>query len=85
MPETTIIIITRKEHAMTDIAAGVRAALERLPGSKLEKCSRLGVSAYTLDRWRAGVGEPRAENLARLARVAGVDQEWIRNGGRDTA
>ena len=68
---------------MSDITAGVAAAVNMIPGTRIEKCRRLGVSVPTLDRWRAGVGQPTEENLARLARLAGVDQEWIRNGGHD--
>ena len=68
---------------MSDIRSGVVQALAMIPGTKLEKCKRLGVSVVTLDRWRTEAGTPSEQNLARLARLAGVDQEWIRNGGRD--
>lgn len=69
---------------MSDLAAGVRAALNLVPGnSKLAKCRALGISVPTLDRWRNGVGTPNEQNLARLARLANVDQDWIRNGGQD--
>jgi transcriptional regulator with XRE-family HTH domain len=67
------------------LVQGIRAALARLPGTKNDKCARLGVSVPTLDRWRSGAGEPSEQNLARLARLAGVEQEWIRNGGQDEA
>ncbi|WP_308817761.1 helix-turn-helix domain-containing protein [Pseudonocardia alni] len=70
---------------MSDTATGVIAALALIKGTKLEKCKRLQVNPTTLDRWRNGVGEPTEANLARLARLAGVDQEWIRAGGRDIA
>lgn len=70
---------------MSNTAAGVIAALARIPGTKLDVCRNLGITPPTLDRWRKGVGEPSESNLARLARHAGVDQEWIRNGGQDAA
>jgi len=49
----------------------------------MAKCAVLGVSLLTLDRWVNGVSTPTEENLARLARLAKVEQEWIRNGGQD--
>lgn len=65
------------------LVQGIRAALARLPGTKLDRCARLGVSVPTLDRWRSGAGVPSEQNLARLARLADVEQSWIRNGGID--
>jgi transcriptional regulator with XRE-family HTH domain len=44
-------------------------------------CSRLGVSNYAIQKWVAGVSAPTDENLARLARLSGMDQETIRNAG----
>lgn len=61
---------------------GIQAAFNRMPGtSKLDKCARLGVSNYAIDKWTAGVSAPTEANLARLARLSGMDQETIRNGG----
>lgn len=66
------------------LAKGIQAALARVPGtSRLQKCSRLGVTPYALDKWITGVSQPTEQNLARLARLANVEQEWIRAGGQD--
>ncbi|WP_369821695.1 helix-turn-helix domain-containing protein [Pseudonocardia sp. EC080610-09] len=51
--------------------------------SQVTKAARLGVSVQTLHRWTAGAASPTEQSLARLARCAGVTQEWVRNGGRD--
>lgn len=66
---------------MSTIAYGVRAALSRIKGTQTDKAIRLGVSPTTLRNWKSGVVEPTEENLARIARLAGVEQEWIRSGG----
>ena len=69
---------------MSDLTTGIRAAVSLVPGSsRMAKCAVLGVSLLTLDRWVNGVSTPTEENLARLARLAKVEQEWIRNGGQD--
>jgi transcriptional regulator with XRE-family HTH domain len=71
-------------EARQTVARGIQAALTRVPGnSRLQKCSRLGVTPYALDKWITGVSTPSEQNLARLARLANVEQEWIRNGGQD--
>lgn len=71
-------------EARQTLAKGIQAALGRIPGSsRLQKCSRLGVTPYALDKWITGVSEPSEMNMARLARLANVEQEWIRNGGKD--
>jgi transcriptional regulator with XRE-family HTH domain len=68
----------------TNLTNGIRAALGRIAGPKYAKCASLGISLNTYDKWFHGVSQPTDENLARLARLARVDQEWIRNGGQDT-
>lgn len=73
------------EQRMT-FAKGIRLAFDRVNGnSKLERCSRIGVTPYALDKWTAGVSQPSEEKLARLARVSGMDQETIRMGGVETS
>jgi len=62
---------------------GVRLALLRVPGTRMDKAARLGVSLYTLDKWQRGVTTPAEQNLARISRVSGMSQEAIRNGGVD--
>lgn len=61
------------------LVSGIRAALALIVGTKLEKAARLGVSDYTIDRWNAGSSAPSEKNLTRIARLAGVEQEDIRN------
>ena len=70
---------------MSDLSTGIRAALALIPGPKYQKCARLGISLPTYDKWVNGVSEPSEQNMARLARMAGVDQEWVRNGGTEPA
>lgn len=64
------------------LARGIEIAFSRVQGnSKLDRCARLGVSNYAIQKWVAGVSAPTDENLARLARLSGMDQETIRNAG----
>lgn len=71
-------------EARQTMARGIQAAIARIPGgSRLAKCSRIGVTPYALDKWITGVSVPTESNLARLARLANVEQQWIRDGGRD--
>jgi transcriptional regulator with XRE-family HTH domain len=65
------------------LAQGIRTAFARMKGKKLEKCARLQVSPYAVDKWMNGVSTPSEENLARLARHSGIEQEDIRNGRTD--
>lgn len=65
-----------------DYLAGLRFALDQIGGTQTEMARRLGVSLYTVGRWRAGVSTPSDKNLARIARLSGIDQEDIRCGGR---
>ncbi|MEV1293865.1 helix-turn-helix transcriptional regulator [Pseudonocardia sp. NPDC049635] len=68
----------------TKTAFGVRAALSLMPeNSQVAKAARLGCSVQTLYRWCSGAASPSEQSLARLARCAGVEQEWIRRGGID--
>lgn len=60
------------------LAAGIGQAFARLPGNKNERCASLGISPPTYDRWRTGASAPRPAALARLARLAGTDQNAIR-------
>lgn len=64
------------------LAQGIRLAVATLSGSKLDRAARLAISPHTLDRWLAGAAKPTEERLARLARVSGMPQEQIRNGGK---
>lgn len=64
------------------LAAGIRLAVARMPGTKLDKCAALAVSPYSLEKWAKGAAEPTPANLARLSRKSGLDVETIRNGGR---
>lgn len=66
-------------------AKGIGVAFNLVPGSnKLDKCSRIGVTPYMFDKWKAGVSQPSEEKLARLARVSGLSQEAIRQGGSES-
>lgn len=64
------------------LAKGIQIAFSRVHGTgKLDRCARLGISNYAIDKWVAGASAPTDQNLARLARLSGMDQETIRNAG----
>lgn len=67
------------------LAAGIRLAIARMPGTKLDKCAALAVSPYALEKWVKGAAEPAPARLARLARKSGLSEAAIRNGGTELA
>ncbi|WP_363094365.1 helix-turn-helix transcriptional regulator [Pseudonocardia sp. 73-21] len=69
------------DHGALLAAVGLRRAIARINATQTEIARRLGCSVEMIRRYRAGIAFPTDERLARLARLAGVDQDWIRNGG----
>lgn len=65
-----------------DVSIGSRLRQER----KLAKLSqealarRIGVSKNSVCRWEAGQAYPRAESIAAIADVLGVDTRWLITG-----
>ena len=71
------------------LAQGIRRAIAFIPGTRLQKSAKLGVSPYTIQKWEYAAAKPTDDHMARLARLAseaapqyGIDQQWIRNGGK---
>jgi transcriptional regulator with XRE-family HTH domain len=55
----------------------IRKARSEVALGQHELAERLGVSAKTVTRWEAGVTQPTAETLTRIADVTQVDPAWL--------
>src|SRR5689334_18624229 len=65
------------------LTRGIRKALAQTSASKTEVAIAVGVSYTSLGNWISGRKFPTPDNLRRLARVLGVSEAWLLNGGED--